>query len=47
MKFEKIIDKRIETKNNLISFLTVGVDWERKGMDDAIRFHKKIERILV
>lgn len=41
----KVIEKRIETKNQKISFLSVGVDWERKGMDDAINFVKKLNKL--
>ena len=40
----KIIDKRVITKKFLIKFLSVGTDWNRKGMDSSIKVIKKLRK---
>ena len=41
----KIIDKRIISKKILIKFLSIGTDWNRKGMDISIKIIKKLRNI--
>ena len=43
----RIIDRRLKTKQKIITFLSVGVDWKRKGMDDAISLVRKLNELNI
>ena len=37
--------KKIISKSKIINFLSVGVDWHRKGMDETIEFVQNLQKI--
>jgi glycosyltransferase involved in cell wall biosynthesis len=39
---KKLIKKKLVQKKRQINFLSIGVDWKRKGMDDSIKFISKL-----
>ena len=46
-EIKQIIDSRVKTKEKILSFLSIGVDWEEKGMNDAISFVKKLNELNI
>jgi glycosyltransferase involved in cell wall biosynthesis len=40
-----LIQKKLPNKSKILNFLSVGVDWHRKGMDKTIKFIEYIQKI--
>lgn len=45
VSIKKLIKRRLVQKKQQINFLSIGIDWKRKGMDDSIKFISKLNNL--